>query len=384
MGLDYRRYPVLFVDDEPQNQVAFRYAMEDQFSVLTATGGADALRLLEEHDVAVLLTDQRMPHMSGVELCAQAAARHPNAMRIIVTAYADVHVAIDAINSGQVNRYVLKPWRNEELSEVLQTCIDFVHLRGTMHDMELRLLSSGQNQVAEVVRGEFLHEFANPLGALAMNLDSSCESVKAALKALDSSGDRGQQAVRTGLQAALSAQQDSMVIVEELCEMAHRMQRGDRVTTSPTGSNCDAARVVDATVRIVRGELERVAEVTVALETAPTVVIDPSALGRVVLNLLLNAAQAVGGMQRERHRITVSVTSNANEALIRVQDSGPGIAESERARVFQPYVTTKAEGSGLGLSVVRDSVLQVGGRVAIHDADGGGASFEVHLPLAKD
>src|SRR5689334_24482036 len=105
MPVEHKLYPVLFVDDEPQNLVVFRYAMEDHFTVLTAQSGAEALQLLQRHQIAVLLADQRMPAMSGVELCARARELQPDAVRIIITAYADIHAAIDAINQGQVSRY---------------------------------------------------------------------------------------------------------------------------------------------------------------------------------------------------------------------------------------------------------------------------------------
>src|SRR5688572_7546072 len=115
MAVEYKLYPILFVDDEPQNLVVFRYAMEEHFTVLTAPSGPAALQILQQQQVAVLLADQRMPEMTGVELCAAAREMQPEAVRIIITAYADIHAAIDAINKGAVSRYLVKPWRNEEL-----------------------------------------------------------------------------------------------------------------------------------------------------------------------------------------------------------------------------------------------------------------------------
>lgn len=382
MGVDYRRYPLLFVDDEVPNQVAFRYAMEEQFHVLTASGGHEALRILAEHEVAVLLTDQRMPEMGGVELCMHAAARFPNVLRLIVTAYADVHAAIDAINSGQVDRYILKPWRNEDLVEVLQTCIDFVHLRGTMRDVELRLLSSGQNHLAEIARGEFTRELANPLSALALSIDRSSALIASALQDLESLGDGVADAARAKLSAALQSEGEALVVVEQLNAMSGGMRRRDPLAVLAAGVTCDATRVVDATVRILRSEIERVAELVVSLDASPVVAIDPTSLGRVVLNLLLDAAQAVAEIGRPGYRITVLVSSIAAEALIRVQYARPGIAETDSMRSFKSHVTTKPERSRLGLPLVQDSVQQVGGRIEILETVGGGASIEVYLPLA--
>src|SRR5262245_1903466 len=154
MAVEYKLYPILFVDDEPQNLVVFRYAMEEHFTILTAQSGADALQVLQRQQVAVLLADQRMPQMTGTELCARAREIQPDAVPISTTAYADIHAAVDANNKGQVSRYLVKPWRNEELMEVLQTAIEFVHLQHAMRDMELRLLRTGQSRIATAVHDE--------------------------------------------------------------------------------------------------------------------------------------------------------------------------------------------------------------------------------------
>ena len=183
MAVDYKLHPILFVDDEPQNLVVFRYAMEDHFAVLTATSGEEALRILEGQTVAVLLADQRMPGMGGAELCERAREVQPDAIRIIITAYADIHAAVDAINKGQVSRYLVKPWRNEELVEILQTSIEFVHLQQAMREMELRLLRSGQTRIATAVHDELLHEIANPLGAMTMTLIQAAEMIDGVTRA---------------------------------------------------------------------------------------------------------------------------------------------------------------------------------------------------------
>src|SRR5687767_10291527 len=125
----YRDYPILYVDDEPQNLLTLRYALDDEFTVLTASTGAEAMQVLEQRSIAVLLCDQRMPGMTGVEVCRRARDLRPDVVRIIVTAYADLQAAVDAINQGQVARYVTKPWRNDELIELLRATIDLVRVQ---------------------------------------------------------------------------------------------------------------------------------------------------------------------------------------------------------------------------------------------------------------
>ena len=380
MAVEHKLYPVLFVDDEPQNLVVFRYAMEDHFTVLTAQSGAEALQLLQRHQVAVLLADQRMPGMSGVELCARARELQPDAVRIIITAYADIHAAIDAINQGQVSRYLVKPWRNEELMEILQTAIEFVHLQNAMRDMELRLLRTGQSRIATAVHDEVLHEIANPLGAMTMTLHQASELLDAVITRLDASSQDAPSDVKSDLLELREVHGDALAAVDQLNSLAARMRVGPQPVRSM--GLCDAGRVVDATVRIIRREVERIATMQVVLEQSPIVAVESSALGQIVLNLLLNAAQAIEGSGQTDRSIKLNVCVSDGMAIVRVVDDGPGIGPENIDRIFEPYFTTKARGTGLGLSIVREMVWRAGGQISARSTPGVETAFEVRLPLA--
>src|SRR5687768_18152004 len=126
--VDLQKFPVLVVDDEVDNLDAFRFNFKRTFQILTATGGEEALKILEEKDVAVIVTDQRMPKMSGLELLKAARPIRPDTVGIILTAYTDVDVLIEAINLGQIYRYITKPWDGKEVRGVLQQAIERHHL----------------------------------------------------------------------------------------------------------------------------------------------------------------------------------------------------------------------------------------------------------------
>lgn len=128
--LDWKSYEVLVVDDEEDNLDAFRFSFRKSFSLHYALGGQAALDLLERIDPAVIVSDQRMPGMSGVEFLRRAKERRPDAQGILLTAYADLSVLIDAVNSGAVERYVQKPWDSKELSVILrQALLSFATMR---------------------------------------------------------------------------------------------------------------------------------------------------------------------------------------------------------------------------------------------------------------
>jgi len=118
-GLDLAKYPVLVVDDEADNLDAFRFNFGRSFKLLLASSGEEALALAKGEDVAVIVTDQRMPKMNGLDLLKAARELRPDAVGIIVTAFTDVDVLIEAINLGRIYRYVTKPWDSKELRGVL-------------------------------------------------------------------------------------------------------------------------------------------------------------------------------------------------------------------------------------------------------------------------
>jgi two-component system, NtrC family, response regulator AtoC len=129
MSLDPQQYPILVVDDEQDNLDAFRFNFRRSFEILTATSGPEALELLAEHDVAVIVTDQRMPRMTGLELLREAQDVRPDAVGIILTAFTDVDVLIESINQGTIYRYITKPWEAKEVRGVLTHAIERFHLK---------------------------------------------------------------------------------------------------------------------------------------------------------------------------------------------------------------------------------------------------------------
>jgi two-component system, NtrC family, sensor kinase len=122
--LDYREYPVLYVDDEPENLRIFQLGFRRDFSILTAESGEEGLRILNEQPVALVLSDHRMPRMTGTEFLARARELDPKTIRILVTAYGDADTLGSAINDGSIYRYVPKPWRPDELRMTLQRGIE--------------------------------------------------------------------------------------------------------------------------------------------------------------------------------------------------------------------------------------------------------------------
>jgi len=156
---DYRRFPVVVVDDEPDILRAFTFNYGDEFAVLTAESGAGGLQLLQAHDPAVIVADQRMPAMSGVEFLARSMEIRPDANRIVLTGYTDIDAIVRAINTSRIYRYVTKPWESEELRLTLRRAIEAFHLARENARLLQELSRANQRLAAE---NTYLKETAAP------------------------------------------------------------------------------------------------------------------------------------------------------------------------------------------------------------------------------
>ncbi|HEY6559047.1 MAG TPA: response regulator [Polyangiaceae bacterium] len=130
-GYDYKEFAILFVDDEEQARKYFRMALEPDFQILTAGSVSEASELIRRSapSVGVVITDQRMPERLGTELLAEVRRTRPEIVRMLTTAHADIEAAIDAVNSGAIFKYLVKPWDMRDLRMTLRHAMEYFLLR---------------------------------------------------------------------------------------------------------------------------------------------------------------------------------------------------------------------------------------------------------------
>jgi len=121
---DHREYPILYVDDEPENLRIFELTFRREFSIVTATSGEEGLEILGQRQIALVLSDHRMPGMTGTDFLARVAELDPTTIRIMVTAYGDVETLQSAINAGSIYRFIPKPWTPEDVRATLRRGIE--------------------------------------------------------------------------------------------------------------------------------------------------------------------------------------------------------------------------------------------------------------------
>ena len=144
-------YGVLYVDDEINNLNSFKAAFRRDFDIYTAQSAYEGRKILDANEIGVIITDQRMPGMTGIEFLESILPVYPDTIRILLTGFSDMNAVMDAIHRGQVYKYLVKPWQNDELKLYIQNALEIYHLRRENKDLA-RKLHQANLQLAQLTK----------------------------------------------------------------------------------------------------------------------------------------------------------------------------------------------------------------------------------------
>lgn len=137
-----KKITVLYVDDEENNLVSFKANFRIKYNVLIALSGDEAMKILETKPVEIIITDQRMPNMTGVEFLEKVLEKYPAPMRILLTGYADMNAVVEAVNKGKIFHYLSKPWNEEELDMTIKRAYEVYEESLKIKEMNDKLVVS--------------------------------------------------------------------------------------------------------------------------------------------------------------------------------------------------------------------------------------------------
>ncbi|MBX3025649.1 response regulator [bacterium] len=371
---------VLAVDDEPANQRAVRRVLADDHEVLVASSAAEALEVLARAPVALVISDHRMPGMTGAAFLAETAARHPAVIRVVLTGYPEVELLLDAINRGHVYHFLTKPWQAHELCQVVRRGLDAWEAaaeRGRLLDELRAACGRAEREAAQRARMLVLaaHELGTPvhllLNALALLRERPLPPDTAPWFAIAERAADWLAAGAAQLHAGAIAGGARALVV-----------RPQAVALRP---------LVDAAVAAIATASGR--RLTLGASGAATAVADPHWVASALAALLTNAVRSTpdGGT------VAVHLAAADDAVEIAVRDTGIGIAAEHLPHIFEPFSTAGgdlllhssgrwafgARGLGIGLATVRAIAEAHGGRVAVESAVGQGSCFRLRLPAAR-
>ncbi|MGZ3809614.1 MAG: response regulator [Bacteriovorax sp.] len=139
-----KKINILYVDDEMNNLVSFKATFRIKYNVFTAVSGDEAIKILDNQPIEIIITDQRMPNMTGVQFLESIIEHHPDPIRILLTGYADMNAVIDAVNKGKIFHYLSKPWNEEELDMTIKRAYEVYEKALEVKDMNKNLAISNE------------------------------------------------------------------------------------------------------------------------------------------------------------------------------------------------------------------------------------------------
>lgn len=375
-----KQHTILLVDDEQENINLLANILGDEQHLLEARDGKSALSLFRKQAVDLILTDQRMPGMSGVELLEKSRGIRPDCVRMLVTAYPDVTNAIQAINRGQVDRYIAKPFDSRELKLAIAQELEHLDLQRAnrrLNDEMARMvdeLFKANRELRDLnrLKDQFLancsHELKTPLVSGMGYVDLM---LSGGMGPLDPRQEKGLRIAHRNLERLLG-------LIESLLALAKGRFRPEELQVATFALR----PLVEECVESLRARArKRSLKVRVAWpRRVPWVRGDERKIHSVLTNVLSNAEK----FTPEEARISVSVRpARGGRWAVAVTDNGRGPENPKGA--FEMFKTTsdpRTAGLGIGLTLARQIVRAHGGEIRLSRGARGGATVVFDLPAA--
>ncbi len=386
------KHCLLVVDDEPDLVHSVQDLLRFDYRVLGATRATEGLKIVDQEPVQIVMSDQRMPEMTGVEFLRRLRDRHPDVVRLLFTAYADIKAVIEAINQGSVYRYITKPWEPQELQAVLRQAAEHYdllterkHLLSELQEKNRQLEAANEElRAANDLKKAFIkvasHELRTPL-TIVMGLSDLA---------------RRTPGVQGSLQHWLERIYAGSIRLNERIDLMIKLLMADhfeRPLARKTVPLASLLRSAAADVATFVEQRRQTLEVD-APDDLGAVAVEEDKLRDSVFQLLINAVKFTpdGGTVKlaARRRPDGGVD-------IRVSDTGVGLDAASLPRVFDPFFTRfdvsrhssgvyefDRRGLGLGLTVVKAFVEMHGGRVKAESEVGKGSTFTITLPAQAE
>jgi two-component system probable response regulator PhcQ len=382
---NYKRFAILYVDDEEKSLANFSRAFGDQFHIFTASNAQDGLKLLEERadEIGVLMTDQRMPGEKGVWLLERARKLRPHMIRILVTAYADMDAAIGAVNSGAIYKYVSKPWDPPQLEQTLMRGLEFFMVR-MERDQLLR-------EKMSVIRNMMIADRIVSLGLLAAGLSHHIRNSLVAVKTFLDLAPAKMAEEKTAMKGLRNPDfwKEYHQNVQSQIEKINRLLKDLWAASgTPSFQFTDKVFIHETISAALKSFKDQFAARRIQIDnqipdSLPALQADKPKICRLFELLLKDELASLPAGSR----VTLTAELRKNDAkpeiLLRISDNGPGLPQEALRVVFDPFVVRGDTPSEYGIHLMACFfiVYHHGGKIDAKSQPGRGTTFTIHLPL---
>jgi two-component system probable response regulator PhcQ len=385
---DYKKFAVLYVDDEEKSLKYFERAFGDDFRVLTAATAQDGFKLLQKHadEIGLLLTDQRMPGEKGVWLLERARRLRPRILRILVTAYSDFDAAIAAVNAGAIYKYISKPWDPPQLELTLRQALEFFMVQTERDQLLLEKMS--------VLRNMMIADRIVSLGLIAAGLSHQIRNSLVAVKTFLDLAPKKMDEERANMNGLRNPDfwkdyhQNVQSQVEKINGLLKDLWSSSENSATPFADEVSLRQIVDETLAALRDPFaaRRIEIENRIPDSLPNLKADKPKFRR-LFELLLNEELAtLPAGSRVLLLAELEGSGAKQEIVVQITDNGPGLPPDALRVIFDPFVVRDSVPSEYGINLMACFFIvhHHGGRIDAQSRSGRGTTFTLRLPLQPE
>ncbi len=352
---------VLYLDDEENNLISFKAAFRRDFEVFTTMSANEAVQILSDNEIHVAISDQKMPNISGVEFFELIVPDFPEPTRMLLTGYADIEAVIDAINKGQVFRYIPKPWNEQELRITIMNAYELYASRQALKK---------KNEDLEKALGE-LEKFVY---SASHDLRAPLVSILGVVKVARAENIGGTAGEYFGMIEKSVKRLDGFV--QNIISYYQNRKQGEVL------ADIQADILLDEVIEHCRyfDGAEKINIQKSAAQTGP-IRLDELRLKMILNNLISNAIK-YADLTKEQPFLKLAIEANEKVVRLTVEDNGQGINREDQKKVFDMFFRSSDSklGSGIGLYIVKEAADKMGGKINLTSELKQGTKFEIELP----
>lgn len=352
---------VLYIDDEENNLQAFKASFRRQYEIYTAISAAEGLKILENISVQVILADQKMPGTTGVEFFKSITDTYPDPIRILLTGYTDIEALADAINHGDIYRYITKPWNDLELHNSIKNAYDAYKSKIDLRTKiaELEKTNDELNRFIYSISHELRAPLVSAMGIVNLvKMEGLYESSGEYWSLIETCSNKLDYYIQKTLQYYKNNKtisENSLIDFHKLIpELIDLYSYADKETTFDVNIDQQVAFYGDSfRIEVILG------------------------------NLISNAIK----YQKETEvnkKVNIHIAVRRDLVEISINDNGMGILNEHLEKIFTQFFKSKVNhGSGLGLFIVKEALNRINGRIAVSSDPAEGTTFKITIPNVK-